>query len=511
MRTTVLLLICCASAAGQSYIANALGSSSSATNTIAPEMLASVEIYQTLPLFPGSGQPQVYIRPAGSMQAVPATVIAPLTNYPVTNYAPPTFEFLVPAGIPQGSAEVIWSYSGQPFQSTNVNVAQSNFELSRNGAGGSAASPGVGLATPARPGQTIALTGSGLGYGTTVTATIGGIPATVLYAGRGTPAGMDQIQVQIPSGVADGCYVPLVLNVGRQVVSSSIGVTSMGAPCRHPLNLSLSDLKNLDSGGSLNVVQVAMSTYLNAAPNAAAYRNEAVSANLVPVPANQLAQQYTPPPITGCSVPAPVFETDFAVLASNPVSANPGDTLALSGPSVTLIEHGPAPFYYATQPAPVDGTVSSPPAALIAAGKWTLSTPGSTDLPASSFSFNLPAPVQLNVPAPLTVARSQDQTLTWNGAGFDPGATAIISLSGHASDGIAYRAVSCTAPAQPGSFTIPAAFLAPFAPNSIGALQISIAPGPAAIPGAAFQTTKSGTLAFMIAYNTSDSRPVDFR
>ena len=42
--------------------------------------------------------------------------------------------------------------------------------------------------------------------GTTVTALIGGQTATVTYAGRSAYAGVDQINVTIPSGVS-GCFV----------------------------------------------------------------------------------------------------------------------------------------------------------------------------------------------------------------------------------------------------------------------------------------------------------------
>ena len=50
-----------------------------------------------------------------------------------------------------------------------------------------------------------------------VTATVGGVPATVSYAG-GVPltvAGLMQVNIQIPKGVTPGGYVPVVLTVGN--------------------------------------------------------------------------------------------------------------------------------------------------------------------------------------------------------------------------------------------------------------------------------------------------------
>jgi uncharacterized protein (TIGR03437 family) len=516
MRAVIALaLILRGACAGQAYVTNAVGASSSANNVLAPQMLATLVIYSySAPVLSGAGGSHVLIRPAGSLQAIPATVVSNSAA------ASSSITFLTPAGIATGSAELIWQFNGSPYQSVNVMVAPNNFELMRNGSGGTASaqvlsSPGapsaVGLSTPARPGQTVALAGSGMGYGTQVAATVGGKAATVVYAGRGTPAGMDQIQLQIPSGVADGCYVPLVLNVGSSVVSSSISVTATGAPCLHPLGLTSTDLKNLDSGASLNVVEVDLSTGLNAAPNGAAFRQEAVNAYASPVPPNQLAQHYMPAIPAGCIVPpggtaAFIRVGDFSSILSS--GFDPGGTLTLQSGSTAISGSGLAGFYTFNLPAPVDGIVAAPPAPLLAAGKWTLTTAGSADVPASTVGFTLPPPVQISGAAPVSMRRDSDQTLSWNGSGWDSAATAQILLSGHAADGVTTRTVVCTASANSAGLTIPAAYLAPFAPGSIGTVQLTLTPGAPA--GATVKTNSGASVAFIIAYTTSDTRPVDF-
>lgn len=60
----------------------------------------------------------------------------------------------------------------------------------------------------------------------TVTATIAGIPATVVYAGEapGYTSGLQQINILIPSNVPSGAAAPLLLNVGG-VSSTQTGVT----------------------------------------------------------------------------------------------------------------------------------------------------------------------------------------------------------------------------------------------------------------------------------------------
>ena len=506
MRRLFASLLLLPSLCAAQSVANAVGSSSSAANVLAPAMLATIQTgYAISVLSPvpitgpilnyGPALANVQIRPAGSIQAIPATITSQTT-------------FLVPAGIPQGTAELIWQYTGATYQSVDVKIAAHNFELTRNGPNGSAAIASVGLATPAQPGQTISLTGSGLGYGTQVNATIGGLPATVLYAGRGTPAGMDLIQLHIPTGVADGCYVPLILNIGQSTVSSAISVTSTGTPCRHPWGLSLTDLKNLDTGGILNVAQVGLSTALNAALSSNAYRQESAYVNVSPLTAANIAASFIPGQATGCSSSSGglygvLLNGRVGVLAPQP--PNLGPTLTLTTPTLTFTAGGLSPYYSVPFTQPLEETLASPPAPLIAPGKWTLTTPGSPDLAPTSFTFNVPAPVQLTSGAPTIVAHNQPQALTWNGAGYDPAAIAAINLSSPT------QFVSCTTLAQSGTFTIPASFIAPFTAGTLGTLTITIAPGPSANTGAVFQTTAGASLAFTAGYVTTDTRPVDFQ
>ena len=59
-----------------------------------------------------------------------------------------------------------------------------------------------------------------------VTATVGGLPATVQYAG-GAPQqvmGVMQVNVQIPPGVAPGGYVPVILQVGDRSSSPAVWI-----------------------------------------------------------------------------------------------------------------------------------------------------------------------------------------------------------------------------------------------------------------------------------------------
>ena len=106
------------------------------------------------------------------------------------------------------------------------------FSLDASGTGAAAATNAVSGAVitaqnPIRAGQFVALYATGLGdtetrgsleYSlSTPTVTIAGAPARVLFAGRAPGfVGLDQINVEVPAGIAAGSAVPVSLTVGRR-------------------------------------------------------------------------------------------------------------------------------------------------------------------------------------------------------------------------------------------------------------------------------------------------------
>jgi uncharacterized protein (TIGR03437 family) len=158
------------------------------------------------------------------------------------------------AGSTRATVEV--SYYGQPSAVQTYNVAPCApgiFTADSSGSGEGAilnedASPNT-ASNPARPGSVIAVyaTGGGLANSTdatggilqaanplaaSTTATIGGRPATIVYAGDapGEVAGMVQFNIQVPPGVAG--TVPVVVTAGG--VSSQPTVTAVVEGTRGP-------------------------------------------------------------------------------------------------------------------------------------------------------------------------------------------------------------------------------------------------------------------------------------
>jgi uncharacterized protein (TIGR03437 family) len=158
-------------------------------------------------------------------------------------YSSPTqINFLFPPGVSgEESASVQIQCAGLKspvFKIPVLNLAPAIFTVGQNGTGQAASVNQNGtLATPASTGSDIQIYGTGFGMlepagsdglrhlALPVTATIGGIPATVLFAGEapGTTTGLQQINVQIPANAPAGSAVPLQLTVGG--VSTPVGVT----------------------------------------------------------------------------------------------------------------------------------------------------------------------------------------------------------------------------------------------------------------------------------------------
>ena len=182
------------------------------------------------------------------------------TVQPAMYYATPgQIAAVLPSNTPTGSATITVSYNGATSNAFSFQVVP--YALGINtyfGTGG-----GLILATDtsgsiftytnsAKPGQTIVLYGSGLGADTadsdTVFTTtphavntpikiyIGGIPATILYAGSSGYPGYNQIDLTIPDNVPTSCYVGFVgvTGSGKNITTTNFGslaISPSGGQC----------------------------------------------------------------------------------------------------------------------------------------------------------------------------------------------------------------------------------------------------------------------------------------
>jgi len=185
----------------------------------------------------GLGPSQLSAAPAGTAVSFNG-IAAPILYTSATQIAA-----VVPYAVSGTTAQVTVAYRGDVSAAFAVPVAASApslFTLNQTGAGQAAAINAVDgtvntAANPVRIGGFISLyaTGEGQTGSTTpprpvlpVRVTVGGIPATIQYAGGapGQVAGLMQVNVQIPSGVQPGGYVPVVLQVGDRASSSAVWI-----------------------------------------------------------------------------------------------------------------------------------------------------------------------------------------------------------------------------------------------------------------------------------------------
>jgi uncharacterized protein (TIGR03437 family) len=157
---------------------------------------------------------------------------------------------IVPYGISSPNPRLSVTVNGVTSPSAPLTLADAQpgiFSLDSSGTGQAAAinQDGSlnGVFNPASKGAVISLYGTGEGHtnpgGTdgqinlnatprpvlSVSATVSGVPATVLYAAAapGQVAGMIQVNIRVPSEVSSGLAVPVVIQIGAK--SSPKGVT----------------------------------------------------------------------------------------------------------------------------------------------------------------------------------------------------------------------------------------------------------------------------------------------
>ncbi len=154
------------------------------------------------------------------------------------SYASPAqINFRIPTGLASGAGTVVIQAGGKTITSrVNIQPVYPNlFMINVNGlAAGSftRVTNGVASTEPvtapvALNGDQVYLTvyGSGLGNAASATATIGGVPAPVTYAGQqGTFGGLDQYNILIPSAVSGMGQVNVVVTAGGKA-SNPVNIT----------------------------------------------------------------------------------------------------------------------------------------------------------------------------------------------------------------------------------------------------------------------------------------------
>ena len=417
-----------------------------------------------------------------------AVTVAGVTEQAALYYATQAqIAAVLPSNMPLGAGTVTVTYDGMTSEPAPTQVAQSALGLatmSGDGTGQLMATDAnykfISPTNSAASGQIITLWGSGLGADieasdTTYSATphqitnipltiyLGGVQATVIWAGRSGYPGLDQINVQVPvepalgSGsylaIPAGCAVSLTAvggAVGGGLASNSVTlpVALSGGACMLPsFVLDPSVVQALGAKTAVNFGYLSVSQDGSQAM-AGGYFDSIPVAALSTYVGSETASTGS------CIVVPPANEYQITGL-------NSGAYINISGPAGQQSLMADFGGYYG-------GLV---PASMIPATGGTFTFAGQSDI-----GGNIGAPnATVGFPAPLdwtnqssigTINRSQGVQLTWTGG--DANGVVAIRGSSFAAPGAQTPSASflCSVPASAGQFTVPASVLQTLPPGA---------------------------------------------
>jgi uncharacterized protein (TIGR03437 family) len=398
-------------------------------------------------------------------------VVGGVTVHPALYYTSPTqLAAVLPAATPIGTGTVTVTYKGVASNAAAIKVVPAalginTFYTNSAVATDSASGALLTYTNSGMPGQTIVLWTTGLGadladsdttytttphaVNTTVQVYIGGIPATLLYAGSAGFPGVDQINVTVPATVPNGCWISLAVVAGSVVSNiATLPINSGGGAC-------------VDAVSGLNGTQISPGNQTIRTGLVGLIQTNEVGKNGATTITNsadgafeKYAGIYTPSNSVspgGCIVNSltPVSTGDITGL-------NPG-TITLTGPSspsVTLASQGIAYAFYATL---ADGAIPS------TGGTFIFQGSGGPDVGPFSATIMLANPLLTwtNQSAAASINRSQALTVTWTGG--NPGTYVVITGTSTAastanSTGVA-GGYTCVASADAKQFTVPSYIL----------------------------------------------------
>jgi uncharacterized protein (TIGR03437 family) len=375
---------------------------------------------------------------------------------------------ILPSTTPVGAGTLTLTFNGASG-SIPITVVASNFGIStvnQSGGGpGVITNPDYSLVTnakSAKAGDVLIIWGTGLGptsgsdavipvetdLGTPIQVFVGGVQANVLYRGRSSSPGLDQINITVPQGVTAGCFVSVVIQTGNLVSNNtSIPIAAAGGQCSDPVNpvTILSTLKGKASykTGSFSLTNASVLVSANGKSSTTAV-----------ISANAAFQQYTQGQITAQAGSFPslssclVAVSPAGTLPSSPASLNAGTAITLTPPSGAPI----------TLPSAGDGTYSASLPS-ISSGLYQASN-GAGGPDVGPFTVSFTGPTQPFVWTNETVAttaidRTQPLTIQWSGG--DPAGFVVINLAVEYIYGTSgYQvAAECAAPVSAGQFTVP--------------------------------------------------------
>jgi uncharacterized protein (TIGR03437 family) len=405
---------------------------------------------------------------------------------------------ILPSATPVGTGTITVTADGQTSAPAPITVVESAFgmlTLAGTGSGAAAAydySNGNTLMTQANaanPGEYLVLWGTGLGPVTGneqqyqsaanlphVSVQIGGIDASVSYAGRSAYPGLDQINVQVPTGLS-GCSVSVVVTAnGVPSNYATISLAASGRTCSDPdvSPITPSQYETLLNQGTINLGLLILGKETNTSPSVSV-GGATIGGTTTEDIAGAFFEQYTPTQFiasgfgsSSVSIGSCVVTTITINIGSATVSGLQTTTPLNAGPQVTL--NGPDGALVLM---PVDGfysesfTTGSLPAIIPSTGGTFTFNNGSGGPDVGAFTATVNQSITnplvwTNMASITSVNRASGVQVTWTG-GIQGSFVEIIGgselLTSTDTSNIVSTSFACTAPVSAGQFTVPAAVL----------------------------------------------------
>ncbi|MGP0073937.1 MAG: hypothetical protein ACLPWF_18645 [Bryobacteraceae bacterium] len=385
---------------------------------------------------------------------------------------------VLPSKTPTGPATITVSYNGATSNAFQFQVV--NYALGINTYFGTGT--GLVLATDtsgnifnytnsAKPGQTIVMYGSGLGadpadsdyvftsaphaVNTPLKIYIGGIPATILYAGSSGYPGYDQIDLTIPENAPSDCFVGLVgvTGSGSSATVSNFGnlpISPSGGDCTSSiLGLTGTSITSLSGQGTVRSGSVVVEQIVEPAipPATGTTTDNIASADFSKTTGSSFGSANG------------AFYSLGSCFVSEVISSGGGNVKSTgldAGKSIGLT--GPAGSYTLTQSSFSKGLYEEmlPSGAIPSTGgTFTFTGTGGTDVGSFTASVTFPNPILqwTNQSVAATITRTQGVTVDWTGG--SPGTYVIISGSSSDQNTGAFGNFTCIAPQSALTFTVP--------------------------------------------------------
>jgi len=393
---------------------------------------------------------------------------------------------ILPSATPVGDAAVTVTLGGQTSPPAPVRVVRGAFGFTTvDGSGGGvvaaldADSNPVTFTATAKPGQTVRLSGTGLGPVSgdetktlpgpvplpdlPVEVFIGNKTAEIVFRGRAGGPGRDRLDVVIPEGVA-GCYTSVWARIGDFVSNfATISVAPDGGVCSGQ-GFSLSDTEALLNKEGVSAGWLSVGKFLSTAPPPIGTSvTDSANASFVRYDTFDYTNYggRSDPAFGSCIVTQALGTAVTAVPSIRYLDAGTSIGMRVQGGAeVRLTKQSPIPTYvYSSAPPIRPGFLPD------SGGTFEFNGPGGMDVGPFTAPINAAARFTwTNRGAIANVSRTQGLEITWTGGQPDT----YMIIYGASSNGAVpplITAFNCSERTEAGRFTIPRDVLAAMVPS----------------------------------------------